>query len=703
MRRRRIALAGILTAALVTTTSFSTGAWPVQAQPSEGLTGFSPEMNNWQQQFEERYSEGVRAERIKKDSRAMSQRPSQVASEGNDASLDYAVKKLKKAGLNPKVKSYDVYLSTPKKISVTQTAPEKRELQVMENLPKETPFKEEVLPGYNAYSPAGKAEAELVYANYARPEDFAELEKRGVSVEGKIVIARYGENFRGVKPDLAAQHGAVGMIIYSDPADDGYKKGKVYPDGPWRPADGIQRGSILPIYQYPGDPLTPGTPSIQGEKRLDPEEADHLPTIPTTPISYGEAKHLLKSMDGPKAPQEWQGGLPFTYHLGPGSAKAKIDLDIDYEQKPVHDVIVKIPGKTYPQQTIVIGAHRDTWGYGTQDNISGWATTMEIARVLGKMAKNGWQPERTIVLAGWDGEEYGLLGSTEWAEEKRDPLMKHAVAYLNLDGVGGKYFDASAVPSLNHLITSVTKDVTEPRNGKSIYEDWVERSDGEKPTIGQLGSGSDYTAFLQHNGVPSIDAGFSTPGGQYHSAYDNTDAMERFLDPGYQHQAAAAKVHGILALRLANADVLPLQYSAYGETVEKLLLEQVEKGASKEELKGAIEAAKAWQEAARNLEKEADSLIEDGITPEEREKLRSINRALLKQERDLMQEEGIPSRPWYKHQIWAPGLTTGYAAQPLPALTEALESGDESAVQQAADWLEASLQDAADTAQSAVR
>lgn len=695
---------GFLAAGLVATTGFSTHASFVQAKvETDSLKGFSMERSQWQRKFEKKFSEAVSKNTIGEYSRTMSKRPSLVGSKGNIASLMYAVKELKKAGLNPQIRSYDVYLSTPKNISVTQTAPEKRELNVMEDLPEDAPFKNEIVPGYNAYSPSGTVEGELVYANYGRPEDFEELERQGVSVEGKIVIARYGANFRGVKPDLAAQRGAAGMLIYSDPEDDGYKKGEVYPNGPWRPSDSIQRGSILPIYRYPGDPLTPGAPSLPGQKRLDPKDTENLPTIPTTPISYGEAQYLLKSMKGPLAPKDWQGGLPFDYHLGPGPAKTKLDLDIEYDQQPVNDVIVKIPGTKYPEQSIVIGAHRDTWTYGARDNTSGWSSAMEIARVMGKMYKEGWRPDRTIIIAGWDGEEYGLLGSTEWAEEKRAKLKQHAVAYLNMDGPGGKFFSVQAVPSMRDVIYSVTKEVTEPRNGKSIYEDWVDRSDEEEPTIGKLGSGSDYTAFLQHNGVPSINIRFTTPNGFYHSAYDNTDSVERFIDPNYEHHAAGARLNGILALRLANADVLPIQYSAYAENVEKLLLDMVEKGAPKEVLKGSIEASKEWQEAARDLEEKAASLIQDGVTPAEKKQLEWINKALLKQERDLIQEEGIPSRPWYKHQIWAPGLTTGYAAQPLPALGEALESGDEKSLEQATDWLEASLKHATETAESVTR
>lgn len=677
---------------------------PVQAksEPSHRIAGFSKDKMAWQRQFEQRFSEDVKEERIAADSRALSLRPSLVGSEGNRDSLKYAVRQLKKAGLQPEIKSYDVYLSIPENISVTLTAPEKRELKVMEKLPPGTPFAKDVVPGYNAYSPAGEVEAELVYANYGRPEDFEELKKQGISVKGKVVLVRYGRNFRGVKTDQAAKHGARGVIIYSDPADDGFTRGKVYPEGPWRPADAIQRGSILYIYRYPGDPLTPGNPSLPGEKRISPDQADSLPTIPTTPISYGQARHLLENMKGPEAPESWQGGFSFPYRLGPGPAKVKLSLDIRYAKKKVNDVIVRIPGSKYPEELVVIGAHRDGWVYGARDNNSGWSSVMEIARVLGFLYQKGWRPERSIVLAGWDGEEYGLIGSTEWAEEHRRHLTKNAVAYLNMDGTAGQYFGASAVPSMKELIYAVTREVTEPRTGTSIYEDWEKRSGDKPPAIGALGSGSDYTAFLQHIGVPSADTGFSSGEGLYHSAYDNSDSVERLIDPGYLHHAAGARVNGIMALRLANADVLPLRYSDYADEVLRLLKEMEEQGTLGVSLVPAIEQAERWKEAAASLERNAHRILSDGIvTPEERRQLQRINAALRKQERDLTQPKGLSGRPWYKHQIWAPGLTTGYAAQPLPALAEALQSGDRKALQRAVDQLQKSLLEATRTAKRA--
>ncbi|SCC28533.1 N-acetylated-alpha-linked acidic dipeptidase [Fictibacillus enclensis] len=682
----------------------ASGALPFTQTSAEtkqqDLTGFAKGTYEKQLQFEEKLKNGIKENKIKTYSRALSKRPALVGTKGNDAGVKYALNQLRKAGLDPKVQTYDVYLSHPNSVSVTQTAPFERKLNVMENLKKNTPFKNEVVEGYNAYSPSGNVEGELVYANYGTPEDFETLKMQGVSVKDKIVIVRYGKNFRGVKPDLASQNGAKGVLIYSDPKDDGYVKGPVYPDGPWRPSDAIQRGSILYIYNYPGDPLTPGKASVAGVKRIKAKNADSLPRIPTTPISYGEAKGLLQAMGGKEAPKDWQGGLPFKYHLGSAASKARINLDIEYETKPINDITVTFKGAKYPNEKIVIGGHRDTWTYGASDNISSWATIMETARSLGKLYEQGWRPDRTIVLAGWDGEEYGLLGSTEYAEQHQKDLIKNAVAYINMDGIAGQFFGAGAVPSLNDLIYDVAKNVTEPRSGLSVYDDMLVRNNGEEQEIDKLGSGSDYTAFLQHLGVPSADIGFGVAGGLYHSAYDNTDSVERLFDPGYKHQAAAGRFTGLMALRLANSQVLPLQYSEYAQSVQKLLADVEKDGTLGVDMSHVKAKAQAWEEASKNLETYSQDLLAgDKVKPKQ---LKQLNKALIQQERDLINPQGLASRSWFKHQIYAPGLTTGYAAQPLPALVEAQEANDPAAFAKTVKQLEKALTKATWTAEEAV-
>ncbi|SDQ38683.1 M28 family peptidase [Actinopolyspora saharensis] len=625
-------------------------------------------------------------------SEAMSTYPGLVGTEGSARRVKYSTEKLTEWGLDARLESYSVYSSVPKDISVTMTAPERRELDV-----KEPPFPwhenfDDVVVGYNAYSPAGDVTAEVVYVNYGLPEDYAKLAELGVDVEGKLVLARYGRSFRGVKSKVAEEHGAAGVILYSDPEDDGFVRGEVYPDGPWRNADGIQRGSVQYIFQYPGDPLTPGEPSKPGTARLDPSEAKNLPGVPTTPISYGQAEHLLVALEGPRAPQEWQGGLDFEYRIGPGPTTVNLALDIDYQQVPVHDVLVEIPGSKYPQQKVVLGAHYDSWTYGTKDDVCGWTTVMETARAMSRLREQGWQPERTIVLAGWGGEEYGLLGSTEWAEEHRDDLVQNAVAYLNLDGAGGgRNFSASAVPALDGVLTDIAKEIEDPDHG-TVYDNWQQASGEQHPVPGRLGSGSDYTAFLDHLGIACADVGMSTPAGEYHSAYDDLHTMRNFLDPGYTHHAVAAAYAGTFALRMAGSQTLPMAYSGYaGEVVQYLkALDEKQAADPVVDLAPAYSAAREWRAAAKQLEGAARN-PGDGRTWR-------INAALIAQERALVQDEGLPGREWFKHMVYAPGFYTGYAVQPLSAIDDAVAAGDSATASQYRDLLVESMEQAASAA-----
>jgi N-acetylated-alpha-linked acidic dipeptidase len=579
---------------------------------------------------------------------------------------------------------------------VTMTAPTVRPLATIEknNFPWQTDT-ENIVQGYNAYSPSGDVEAPVVYANYGRPEDFKALEDMGIDVRGKIVLVRYGQNFRGVKAHLAEQRGAAGVVIYSDPKDDGFVKGPVYPNGPFRPADGIQRGSIQYLFYYPGDPLTPGAPSVPGTDRLDPSQAADLPHIPTTPISYSEAEPLLRALGGPEAPKEFQGGLGFTYHVGPGPTAVHLDLDIDYGQAPINDAFAVIKGTKHPDQLVIVGGHQDAWTYGANDDLSGWTSVMEIGRRLAALTRKGWRPDRTIVLAGWDGEEYGLLGSTEWTEQYERYLHGHAVAYLNVDITAGKTFGAGAVPALDDLLFDVTKTVPEPGTSTSVFDAW--KGDDDAPTVDRLGSGSDYTAPLDHVGVPALEIGYETPSGEYHSSYDDTYQLEHFLDPGYVHQAAAARILGSAALRLANADIVPLRYSRYATEVLGYVddLQKVEQqpGAAQVDLAPLRAAAQQWGAATSALEARANALLEGaGRGGKAR---RRINAALLRQERYLVTAQGLPGRPWFRHQIYAPGINSGYATQELPGMRDAVEQGDAATATRYRDLLVASLRAAA--------
>lgn len=708
---RSVPLVVLTVVMLASLLSLPASAAPTFAPDPQRIMGFTADKSAWEREYETLFQAIPDPDVAKEHSIALTEHPTLVGTDWNWWNVQYSMEKLREYGLDPELVTYNIYLSVPKSISVEMVEPAQYTAKVKENgWPWQNHF-EDVVVGYNAYSPAGEVTAELVYVNYGVPEDYAKLAEMGVDVRGKIAIARYGRVFRGVKHKVAYEHGAAGLIMFSDPADDGYVRGPVYPDGPWRPADGIQRGSILYIFNYVGDPLTPGWASTEKAHRLNPEDADALPReVLATPLAYGEAAPLLEAMGGPEAPEAWQGGLPFTYHVGPGPAKVHMKLDIDYQIVPIWNIIVKIPGAKYPDQVVVAGAHRDGWTYGTNDSNSGFIVVMEMARALGELMKQGWQPDRTIVLAGWDGEEYGLLGSVEWGEQFQHELGKNAVAYINLDGAGGgQYFGASGVPSLDQLIYDVTKEVEEPRTpGESVYDDWYARSGNKLPRIGRLGGGSDFSVFLDFIGVPCINMGFGSPGGVYHSAYDDLYWMENWGDPGYLHHAAMARIAGIAALRLANADILPFEYSRYAGEVsgylDRLNTRQVDLyGEVVVSFSREMKQAEAWQQAATVLEGEAESILESNpsIPRKLLGKVEFINERLIRQERDLTQPKGLPDRPWFKHVIYAPGLYTGYAVQYLSALEDSLVMGEWAKVRNYKALLHNSLTTATNTAKTA--
>ena len=687
-RGRRVRRAGG-TVALVALAGCAVVATPAAAEP----VGFTPEHAQRQLRDEEAFKRGVDPASLGALSAALSAEPSVVASPANDARIRTALDRLRGWGLQPQEPTYDSYLSVPRRIRVTQTAPRRRALRTREN---DAPAG--LIVGYNAYSPAGDVTGEVVYANYGLPDDYDELRKRRVSVRGKIVLVRYGESFRGVKAKVAQDAGARGIIIYSDPADDGYKQGRVYPRGPWRPADGIQRGSIQYLFQYPGDPLTPGRASTPDAPRLRPSQAENLPRIPSVPMSYGQAVKLLRGLDGPRAPKAMRGGLPVPYRLGPGGTRVRLDLDIDYTRAPIRDVIVEFPGARRPEQKVIVGAHLDTWGFGTHDDTSGWAAVLEIGRVLSELQRRGWRPDRTIVLAGWDGEEYGLLGSTEWVEANRPALAAGAVGYINMDGVGGRTYEPATVPAVDDFVSATARDVPYAASSRSLYDAWKAQND-DKPEYTRLGSGSDYTAFLDHVGVPSMDIGLSAKGypGVYHSAYDNLDWMRRFGDPGYDYHATAARMSGLLALRLASSDVLPLRYAPYAEAVAGYVrglraAQRKQYRRQRVDLRPLLGAAGRWEAAAARLSAAGDALLADGADPARRD---AVNAALIRQERLLLDERGLPGRSWYKHQVYVPGLLTGYASQPLASIEDALAAGRFALARRQAARLVASLDTAA--------
>jgi N-acetylated-alpha-linked acidic dipeptidase len=522
-----------------------------------------------------------------------------------------------------------------------------------------------------------------VYVNYGVPEDYEYLAKQGIDVKGKIVIARYGKSWRGTKPKVAAEHGAVGCLIYSDPRDDGYFQGDVYPKGAMRPPDGVQRGSVMDMPVYVGDPLSPGWASEPGSKRLAMAESKILMKIPVMPISYADATPLLQNLGGPVAPEGWRGALGFTYHIGPGPATAHFKLDFDNSTRPLHDVIATIPGSVYPDEWIVYGNHHDGWVNGAHDPLSGAVSLLETARALAELQKQGWRPKRTIVLALWDGEEFGLLGSTEWAEKHQDELARKAAVYINSDSNAKGTLGTSGSHTLEYFMSEVLRDLKDPESGKTLLEAArARRNRGDTPQgdeqqppgfhIGALGAGSDYVAFLDHIGVASLNVGFGGPnlGGVYHSIYDDPAWFERFGDPGFVYGAALSQVTVTTLLRLADAPLLPFEFGEFTTTLRRYV-DEIKKLAGAKvdfqpvlgELNKTESDSKAYEAAMSGSAAWRDSV-----------KLAKVNEALFETERALTLAKGLPGRDWYRHQIYAPGLYTGYGVKTLPGIREAVEA-----------------------------
>jgi N-acetylated-alpha-linked acidic dipeptidase len=662
--------------------------------PSGGGQVFGFRDFSQQKKWDQKFIDVPEAGRAEEHLRILTAAPHVAGSPEDKKTADYVAQKFKEAGLETEIVEYKVWMNRPAEVSVSVTAPP----NVKMNGPSRErvssdPFQDDprILPAFNGSSPSGDVEAEVVYANYGRPADFKKLEELKVDVRGKIVLVRYGENFRGVKSFVAEEHGAAGVIIYSDPWDDGYFKGDAYPKGPWRPETAVQRGSIQYMFKYPGDPTTPGVaslPSLPDSKRVPPEQAPDMPKIPTTPLSYGDAAPILQNLTGPETPREWQGALPFTYHVGPGPVKVKIHLKQDYRYWPIWNVIGKIPGAKYPDQWVVLGNHRDAWAYGAVDPNSGTAAMLETVHGLGELLKLKWRPDRTIIFASWDAEEEGLIGSTEWGEEHEHELA-NAVGYFNLDvAVTGPNFGASAVPSLKGFVREVTKQVPSPKGG-TVYDVWKERqretstrmSDrGRSPNakvendvpVGDLGSGSDYSVFIQHLGVPSADMTSSGSYGVYHSAFDNFAWFKKFGDPTFAYEKEMAQIFGVEALHLASADVLPYDYELYGKEIAAYI-ETAQTKAKQELGSNAPDFSRATAAAKRFTDAGTKVMAVQKNPPNGNDAAR-LNHTLIAAERALLLDKGLPNRPWFRHSIYAPGQYTGYAAVVIPGVNEAIDS-----------------------------
>lgn len=618
--------------------------------------------------------------------RYLTAEPHPAGSIRNRALADWIAERFRASGWDEvRLHRYDVLLPWPEHVRVTMTAPSRFEASLKEDgYPEDPDSWADVGPTYLGMSASGDVTGELVYANSGNPADYDWLRSQGVDLAGKIAIVRYSNpySYRGFKALTAQRYGLKALLIYSDPAEDGYRRGLTFPKGPWGPASHIQRGAITYDFMVAGDPLTPGWASTEGARRIPASQALSVPTVIAVPLSYRDATPLLQALGGPVAPPEWQGALPFTYRVGPGATTVRVDVQMDDSTRSIWVVEARIRGTERPDQLVVLGNHRDAWVYGGVDPSSGSATQVELARALGQLVREGHRPRRSIVMASWDAEEWHLTGSTEWGEELAGELGRNAVAYLNVDGsTSGPNFGASAVASLNPLVAEVARDVRDP-NGTSLLEAWGAAAGGPAPKSAsptalvenRLGSGSDYTVFLNFLGIPIVDLAFDGPYGVYHSQYDDYYWMTHFGDPGFRYMTAMAEVWGRMALRLANADLVPYDFVGYADRVKGF----VDELASLPGVSGRLDLASAriavarWRASALRLERLTRSLL--AVPSPDAARLNRLDDALRGVERQWLLDQGIPGRPWFKHVLYAPRYT--YAAMELPGVREAIDAGD---------------------------
>lgn len=693
------------------------------AQQKE-LKGFSSASSVTHLALEKRFDQQLSSTHIGQNIKELSAKPHHLGSAQGKLVAESILKKFRDYGWNAQIETYQVLFPTPKTRVLELTAPTK-----FTALLKEPAFAEDAtsgqegqLPTYNAWGADGDVSGELVFVNFGLPDDYEKLEKLGISVAGKIVIARYGRSWRGIKPKIAYEHGAIGCIIYSDPKEDGYFRGDGYPKGAFKNEHTVQRGSVMDMVIYPGDPLTPNIGATKKVKRLDRSEAATILKIPVLPISYHDALPLLAALDGPVAPEEWRGALPITYRIGAGKAKVHLKVESNWDIVPAYNVIAKIKGSLYPDQWIIRGNHHDAWVNGAADPISGLAAELEEAKAIGALIKSGYRPKRTLVYCAWDGEEQSLLGSTEWVEDHTAELRKKAVAYINTDGNGRGFLEAGGSHALEQLVDGIAKDVQDPRTQISIFERKKARNiisatsvtlkktllKKDSLSLGALGTGSDYSAFLQHLGIPSLNLAFGgeDEGGEYHSIYDSYDNYIRFKDPGFVYGVALAKTAGRAVLRLADAEVLPFDFNNLYQTVNTYL-DEVAKLSDQlresYEIENKLIDEKKYQYAAdpieplavlkkkptvpkfdfSSLKQALDTLKTAALqvsdfaqnAVQKKGSHAKLNEILYQAEKQLLNTSGLPLRPWYKHTLYAPGFYTGYGVKTLPGIREAIEQG----------------------------
>jgi N-acetylated-alpha-linked acidic dipeptidase len=692
------------------------------------LRGYTADSSKVERSWETKFRAIPEPARMREALRRLSARPHHVGSPYDKDNAEWLRDQFKSYGWDANIEEFEVLFPTPKERLLEMVAPTKFTAKLEEPAVPQDPTsgqKSEQLPSYNAYSADGDVTAPLIYVNYGVPADYDELDRRGISVKGAIVIARYGGSWRGIKPKVAYEHGAVGCLIYSDPKDDGYAQGEVYPNGPFRPKDGVQRGSVMDMPVYPGDPLTPGVGATKDAVRLDRKDATTIMKIPVLPISYGDAQPLLTAMTGPVAPEAWRGALPITYRIGPGPARVHLKLSFDWSLKPIYDVIAKLPGSQYPDEWVVRGNHHDAWVNGAEDPLSGLVPELEEARAMGELVKQGWRPKRTLVYAAWDGEEPALLGSTEWVETHGDELKRKAVLYFNTDGNDRGYFGVGGSHTLERFIGEVEKDVMDPETNISVWKRLQQEEilNGDRKARGEardrtdlrieaLGSGSDFSPFLQHAGVPTLNGGFGgeDDGGIYHSVYDSFYWYTHFSDSSFVYGRAMAQTVGSAVMRMADADLLPFEFGNLAETVQGYTTElkalhdnvasqiaetdrEIDDGTfvatndprrpltppKSEPLAPALNFAPldnadgSLTRAASRYEKVYGSAIAGGA---DAALFARVNDIVRQGDQALLDDNGLPKRPWYKHLLYAPGLYTGYGVKTMPGVREAIEQKD---------------------------
>ena len=715
------------------------------------LRGYPQSAASSEVQWEKKFRDIPQPDRMRESMRRMTAHPHHVGSPWDKDNAEWLLAQLKSYGLDAKIETFDTLFPTPLERSLELIEPVKFKAKLEEPALPEDPTsnqKSEQLPTYNAYSTDGDVTGPVVYVNYGTPADYEQLDRMGISVNGAIVLVRYGESWRGIKPKVAAEHGALGALIYSDPRDDGYNRGDAYPKGPMRPPFGVQRGSVMDMPVYPGDPQTPGVGATPDARKIPLNQVTTITKIPVMPISYDDARPLLENLSGDVVPESWRGGMPLTYHPGPGPARAHLHLKFNWDRKPLYDVVARIPGSKYPDEWVIRGNHHDGWVNGAADPVAGAVAELEEARALGELVKQGWKPDRTVIYCFWDGEEPGLLGSTEWAETHATELQQHAVAYINSDGNGRGTINVEGSHSLENFANSVMKDIVDPETKMTVWQRRhlleISRAPAERKAalrsrpdmrIPALGSGSDYSVFTDHLGVASLNlsyGGEDPGGGQYHSIYDDFYYYTHFMDTDFAYGRALSETAGTMILRLADAEVLPFRFTNFADTIHTYITEikkmaddqraeirerntEIDDGtfnALKDPKKKMVPPSRQpvppyfnfapLDNAADELTRAADA-YEKAVTAAGDRAPASVNAKLIRSERMLIDPGGLPNRPWYENLIYAPGFYTGYGVKTIPGVREAIEQKRSLEVDQEMTKVAKALQNEADLIDAAAK